>query len=180
MTKKVKVILSSVRTGRAGKSIADWVMKKSEEYDGDLDFELIDLKEVNLPFMDEPVPAMMSDEYVNEHTKKWSEMMKSADALVIVTPEYNHGYPPSLKNAFDFLYNEWKDMPVAFVGYGGGGATDSIRQMREIIAFLGMKALDDQVTIGQIWEAVDDEGNVKPETMRGDILNLFKQLEDAQ
>ena len=53
MTKQVKVVLGSVRTGRAGKAIADWVMKKSKEYDGNLEFELIDLKDLDLPFMDE-------------------------------------------------------------------------------------------------------------------------------
>ncbi len=177
MTKQVKVILGSVRTGRAGKVIADWVMKKSEEYDGNLEFELIDLKDVNLPFMDEPVPPMTSDSYTHEHTKNWSATIKAADALVIVTPEYNHGYPPVLKNAIDFLYHEWQGKAVGLVGYGGGGATHSIRQLREILVFTGMKPLEDQVTIGKIWEAVDKEGNVKPEYTRGDILDIFRQLE---
>ncbi len=71
-------------------------------------------------------------------------------------------------------------MPVGLVGYGGGGATRSIRQLREILEFIGMKALEDQVTIGKIWEALDEEGNVKPENIRGDLLGLFQQLEDAQ
>ena len=174
MSKQVKVILGSIRPGRAGKTIADWVIKKSKEYDGDLAFELIDLKEVDLPFMDEPMPPMMSDDYANEHTKRWSAMIKNADALVIVTPEYNHGYPPVLKNAIDFLYNEWKDMPVGLVGYGGGGATHAIRQLREILEYVGMKVLEDPVTIGKIWDAVDEEGNVKPENTRGNILEVFR------
>lgn len=179
MARKVKVILGSVRPNRAGKAIADWVMKQSETYEGDLEFELLDLMDVNLPFMDEPAPPMMSDDYVHEHTRKWSATIREADAFVIVTPEYNHGYPPVLKNAIDFLYSEWKDKPVAFVGYGGSGARDSIRQLREIIGFVGMKPLDDQVTIGQIWEAVDADGKVKEENIRGDIQSLFAQLEAA-
>lgn len=179
MTKQVKVILGSVRTGRAGSAVADWVMKKSEEYSGDLEFELIDLKEVNLPFLDEPVPARQSNNYTQEHTKRWSAMIAAADALVIVTPEYNHGYPPVLKNAIDYLYNEWQDLPVGLVGYGGGGATLSIQQLRVILEFVGLKALEDQVTISKIWEALDEEGNVKADNISGDILGLFQQLENS-
>lgn len=180
MASKIKVIIGSVRTGRVGKSIADWVMRRSRDYDGDLEFELVDLREVNLPFLDEPIPPRMSDDYVHEHTKRWSKMMKDADALIFVTPEYNHGYPPVLKNAIDFLYNEWQGMPVGLVGYGGGGATDSIRQLREVMEVIGMKALDYQVSIGQIWEALDEDGNVRPENTRGDIKELFRKLENTQ
>ena len=106
-------------------------------------------------------------------------MIKAADALVIVTPEYNHGYPPVLKNAIDFLYHEWQGMVVGLVGYGGGGATHSIRQFREILEFVGMKTLEAQVTIGQVWGAVDGKGNVKQENTRGDILELFRQIENS-
>lgn len=179
MPKNITVILGSVRTGRAGKAIADWVMKQTEQYQGDLVFELLDLKELNLPFMDEPVSPMASDDYVHEHTKKWSHMVKAIDGFVIVTPEYNHGYPPVLKNAIDFLYNEWKDKPVGLVGYGGSGARASIRQLREILLFTGMKPLEEQVGVGKIWEALDENGNVKQENIRGNIQDLFTQLENV-
>lgn len=177
MAAKVKVIVGSVRTNRVGKSVADWVMRRAQGYEGDLEFELVDLKEVNLPFLDEPVPPRMSDDYVHEHTREWSRMMQGADALVIVTPEYNYGYPPALKNAIDFLYDEWQGMPVGLVGYGGGGATHAIAQLREVMGVVGMKALDEQVTISQIWEALDEDGNVKPENTRGDLRTLFRKLE---
>jgi NAD(P)H-dependent FMN reductase len=180
MASKVKVIVGSVRTGRVGKTVADWVMKKAADYGGDLEFELVDLKEVNLPFLDEPVPPRMSNDYVHEHTRNWSKMMQGADALILVTPEYNHGYPPALKNAIDYLYTEWQGMPVGLVGYGGAGATQAIRQLREVMELGGMKALEYQVTIGPIWEAIDGEGNVKPENTRGNIQELFQKLEAAR
>ena len=176
MLPKVKVIIGSVRTGRLGKPVADWIMRQAENYHGKLTFELVDLKDVNLPFLDEPVPPKISDDYVHEHTRKWSQMMKEADALIVVTPEYNYGYPPVLKNAIDFLYNEWQDMPVALVGYGGAGATKAIRQLREVMKAVGMKVLDYQVTIEQIWEAIDEKGEVKPKHLRGNIQELFEQL----
>lgn len=177
MTKKILVILGSVRTARAGKAVADWVMNQTEKFTDKLEFELIDLKEINLPFMDEPVSPMSSNDYVNEHTKKWSKIIDAADGFVFITPEYNHGVSPVLKNALDFLFQEWKDKPVAFVGYGGSGARESIRQLKEVIVFMGMKPLEDQVGIGKIWEAVDPDGNIAEEHLQGDILDLFKQLE---
>lgn len=178
MESKIKVILGSVRTNRAGKSIADWVMRQTEKYQGSLSFELIDLKKINLPFLDEPVSPMSSDNYTHEHTKKWSKVIGEANGFVFVTPEYNRGYSPVLKNAIDFLYNEWKGKPVAFVGYGGSGARNSITQLRVILNFIGMTPLEDQVGIGKIWEAVDAQGNVKEQYIRGDILDIFSQLEN--
>lgn len=180
MTTKVKVIVGSVRTGRAGKTIADWIMKQAKKYNGGMEFELVDLKDVNLPFLDEPVPSRMSDDYVHEHTRRWSNMMKEADALIIVTPEYNGGYPPVLKNAIDFLYNEWQGMPVGLVGYGASGATNAIRQLREVMTAVGMNVLEYQLAISKIWEAIDENGDVKPESLHGDTKALFEKLEDAQ
>jgi len=177
MKKTVKIILGSVRTGRAGKAIADWVMKKSEEY-SNLNFELIDLKDVDLPFLDEPVPARMSNDYVHEHTKQWSKTIQEADAIIIVTPEYNSGYPPVLKNAIDFLYSEWNNMPVGLVGYGGAGGTNCLCQLIEVLNAVDMKVVDQKVTISEIWDAIDENGNVKPEKRQGDILTIFKQLEN--
>lgn len=179
MASKVKVILGSVRTGRVGKPVADWVMRRAQDYDGNLEFELVDLKEVDLPFLDEPLPARRSDEYVHDHTKRWSKMIREADALLIITPEYNHGYPPVLKNAIDFLFNEWNDKPVGLIGYGGGGATHSIRQLREVMELVKLRALEYQVSIAKIWEALDDDGNVKPESIKGNVHELFRKLEEA-
>jgi NAD(P)H-dependent FMN reductase len=179
MATNVAIIVGSVRQERVGRSIAEWVMQEAGKYEGSLSFSLVDLKEVNLPFMDEPVPPRMSSEYVHEHTRQWSAMMRAADALILVTPEYNHGYSPALKNAIDYLYEEWQGKPVAFVGYGGAGATNAIAQLRDVLDTVGMNALSYQVTIGRIWEALDDAGNVKQENVRGDLQQLFKTIEDV-
>ena len=177
MNKRVKVILGTVRSERAGLKIADWVMKEVNGYKGNLEFEFIDLKDLKLPFMDEPLSPMISDNYVHSHTKQWSQKIKNSDAFIFVTPEYNHGYSPVLKNAIDFLFNEWKDKPVGFVGYGGSGARDSIRQLKEVLEFIGFKVMEEQVGIGKIWEAVDEEGNVKKENIRGSLHTLLSQIE---
>lgn len=171
--KKIKIILGSVRSQRAGIKVADWVDSEVNSYKGSIDFEFIDLKEVDLPFMDEPVSPMVSDLYVHDHTNKWSQRINEADGFIFITPEYNHGYSPVLKNAIDFLYNEWQDKPVLLVGYGGSGARDAIRQLREVLHFVGMKPLDGQVGIGKVWEGL------KQENIRGDIQSLLTELEKS-
>ena len=95
MSKTIKVLLGSVRSQRAGKTIADWVLNKGEE--NAVHLELLDLKEWNLPFFDEPVPPMTAESYAHESTRKWSQAIEEADGFIIVTPEYNHGYSPALK-----------------------------------------------------------------------------------
>jgi NAD(P)H-dependent FMN reductase len=179
MTKKVGVIVGSVRTGRMGKPIADWIMKLGDAHDGELAFTLLDLKEIDLPFMDEPAPAMMTDDYAHEHTRRWSTMIKACDALIIVAPEYNGGYAPALKNAIDFLYKEWADLAVGIVAYSGGSPKNSILQLREILDKVGMNVLEETVTVGKVWEAIDEDGNVKPEHMRGNVIELFRGLESG-
>lgn len=171
--KKIKIILGSVRTQRAGILVANWVNEEAKRYQGQLDFEFLDLLDVNLPFMDEPVSPMASNDYVHEHTKTWSNTINDGDGFIFITPEYNHGYSPVLKNALDFLYKEWQDKPVALIGYGGSGARDAIRQLREVLNFIGLKPLDDQIGIGKIWEGLN------PDNIRGNLQELFNKLENA-
>jgi NAD(P)H-dependent FMN reductase len=98
--------------------------------DDALDFEIVDLREIGLPFLDEPETAARGD-YAHEHTRAWSRLVSSYDAFVLVFPQYNWGYPAVLKNALDFLYAEWRDKPVGLVTYGtrGGGRAATALQM---------------------------------------------------
>src|SRR5436853_2752676 len=102
---KIAIIIGSTRPGRNGKAVAKWVHEIARKR-RDAEFELVDIKEFNLPLLDEPMPPMMG-QYSHAHTKKWSAKIASFDAYVFVTPEYNHGTSGALKNAIDFLHNEW-------------------------------------------------------------------------
>lgn len=175
--KLVKIILVSVRDGRAGAKIAEWVLARAKEYSGKLNFEFIDLKEVDLPFMNEPVPPRAGGEYKYEYTKRWSEMIGEADGFIFVTPEYNHGYSGVLKNAIDYLYREWKGKYAGFIGYGGRGAKNAIRQLKEVFEVVELKTVDNQIGIENIWEAFNDDGKLKQDNIKGDINILFKELE---
>lgn len=111
------IIIASTRPGRAGKAIGDWVVAKAEA-DGRFDVRILDLKEIDLPFLDEPQhPA--KQQYQHEHTKKWSAAVAECDAFVLVMPEYNFFASAPLINALDFLKAEWKYKTVGFVSYGG-------------------------------------------------------------
>src|SRR3954470_10629806 len=95
----LQVFLVSTRPGRAGTPIAAWFRDHAARH-GKFDVELVDLADVNLPLFDEPTHPRLR-QYANEHTKAWSALVARADAFVFVTPEYNHGSPPSLMNALD-------------------------------------------------------------------------------
>lgn len=175
--KKIKVIVGSVRDGRRGIKVAYWVMDKASSYKGGLEFSLLDLKEVNLPLLNEPQSPRSSTDYKYEHTKKWSETIKETDGFIFVTPEYNHGYSSAIKNAIDYLYYEWKGKPAGIVGYGSKGAIYSTKQLREVLAMMGVNVLDKKVGINNISEAFDQNDVLKTENIDGDIEEMFGMLE---
>ena len=99
---KVAVILGSTRPGRNGEAVAQWVYETAKKRSNDAEFEYVDIKDFDLPLLDEPVPPSQG-QYNKDHTKTWSAKIESFDAFIFVTPEYNHGIPGALKNAIDFL-----------------------------------------------------------------------------
>lgn len=113
----LKIITSTTRPGRKGVVVANWI-KDFAITGGKYNVELLDLAEINLPFMDEPNHPRLQ-QYQHEHTKKWSAAIDAADAFIIVLGEYNFSFPAPIKNAIDYLLNEWKYKPVGFVSYGG-------------------------------------------------------------
>ena len=113
----LQVIVASTRPGRVGRAVGAWFAEEARG-DGRFEVDLVDLAEVGLPFLDEPKHPRLRD-YQHDHTKRWSETIDRGDAYAFVMPEYNHGYSAPLKNAIDFLWQEWNDKPVVLVPYGG-------------------------------------------------------------
>jgi NAD(P)H-dependent FMN reductase len=154
---KIKVILSSSRPARFAEQPGNWIMEISRQFK-DAEFELIDLAEVALPFLDEPVPAI-HNAYQNEHTKQWSKIINEADGFVFVTAEYNHGYTAVLKNAIDYLYHEWSHKPVAFVSYGAdAGGARAVDQLRAVAGHLSMYDITEHVIMPQYYLNTDKDG----------------------
>ena len=88
---RVAVVVGSTRPTRICPGIARWVLQAAQE-ESLLRYELIDLAEVNLPFLDEPLKAALG-KYKHEHTKAWSRVVSSFDGFIFVFPQYNWGYP---------------------------------------------------------------------------------------
>lgn len=142
---KIQIILGSTRPGRVGQSVADWAYQTIKQRD-DIEIELVDVADYNLPLLDEPLPAS-SGQYSKEHTKNWSAKIAEADGYIFVTPEYNHSVPGALKNAVDFLYNEWTNKAVGFISYGSVGGARSVEAWRLIVGDLQMADIRNQLML---------------------------------
>jgi NAD(P)H-dependent FMN reductase len=140
------IIVGSTRPGRAGAPIAQWFAARAKDHGG-FDVNVVDLAEIGLPLLDEPNHPRLRT-YTQQHTKDWSAIVDAADAFVFVTPEYNYGYPASLKNAIDYLHHEWQHKPVGFVSYGGVAAgTRAVQQLKQVVTTLKMLPVFESVNI---------------------------------
>lgn len=172
--KKIGVILGSTRPVRAGEPVAKWVIEKAQATNTQ-QFELIDLKELDLPLLNETNSAI-TGKYEHDHTKQWSEQIKQYDGFIIVTSENNHSFPASLKNALDYLLHEWSDKPVAFVGYGyTASGSRAVQHLRHVVNQLRMQATTNEVLIS-LPEVLAD-GSFKPTDSNEQALtDLVKEL----
>lgn len=171
---KIGVIIGSIRPGRSGKDVADWYLEKVANAEG-IDFELIDLADIDLPLLDEAYPPAMG-QYQNRHTKDWAEIISQYDGFVWITAEYNHAPPASLLNAISYLFNEWNRKPVAFVGYGNMGGVRAIEQLRMVAGELEMADIRLAVGIRNPWDMKDQNGVIKQELVYGDPVAQAEQL----
>ena len=142
---KCGIILGSTRPGRNGEAAAKWVYELARRRK-DAQFELVDIKDFNLPLLDEPIPPSRG-QYANGHTKAWAAKVASFDAFVFVTPEYNHATSAALKNAIDFVYREWNNKAAGFVGYGGAGGVRAVENLRLVMAEVQVATVRAQVAL---------------------------------
>ena len=142
----LEVVIASTRPGRVGEAIGQWFLERARA-DGRYRVGVSDLAELALPFMDEPNPPRLR-QYVHEHTRRWSATVERADGFVFVVPEYNHGFCASIKNALDYLHEEWAFKPVGFVSYGGVSAgMRGVQMLKPVLTALRMIPLNDQVAV---------------------------------
>jgi NAD(P)H-dependent FMN reductase len=143
---KIFVILGSVREQRFGEKPALWIRDRLSQ-DERLAVQLLDLRDFPLPHFDQPKsPLRVKDgDYGNPVANRWAQKIAEADGFVIVTPEYNHGYPGVLKNALDWVYIEWRRKPVTFVSYGNVGGARAIEQLRQVAVELQMAPIKSAV-----------------------------------
>lgn len=178
----VGVVIGSTRPTRICPDIARWTQQELGCCSA-LDYDLIDLAEVRLPMLDEPVRAALRD-YRHEHTKAWSRRIEACAGFVVVLPQYNWGYPAVLKNALDYLYEEWNDKPVTSITYGTRGGVRAANQMHEVFRGLHMRPLETRVEVSiaehhydDVWQLRDIETTMRP--YRGALARVDAEMTEA-
>ena len=158
---KLIVVIASTRPGRVGLPVGEWFAARARAHGG-FEVEVVDLAELRLPLMDEPNHPRLR-QYANEHTKAWSAQVGEADAFVLVTPEYNHGFTAPLKNALDYLHHEWQYKPVGFVSYGGIAAgTRAMQMLKPVLVALKLTPVMEAVNVPFVRQFIDDEEQFSP------------------
>jgi NAD(P)H-dependent FMN reductase len=143
---RIAVITGTTREGRFSERVATWVLGHLRTRAG-FEAELLDLRDHPLPFFDAPPPARAPRDYPSDDIARLGRALDRADGFIILTAEYNHGYPAVLKNAMDWTFVEWRRKPIAFVGWGNAGGARAIEQLRQVAVEFEMAPLRHAVHI---------------------------------
>lgn len=172
---KVLVMIGSTRPTRIGGAIGDWVAESARQA-GDWDVTVADLRELDLPMMNEPRHPRLG-EYEHSHTKQWSALVAQQHAFIIVLPEYNHSYTAPVKNALDYLSKEWQEKPVGLVSYGGLSAgLRAATALKPVLAAMRMVPLTDAVSIPSASQHVQDGVFVASDSATSSATTMFQEL----
>lgn len=175
---KTYIIVGSIREGRVAIKVAHWIFNQILALKHDhLEVEIVDLKEWNLPlFAGAHAPA--SGVYDQPKQQEWAEKIHNGDAFIFISPEYNHGYSPVLKNALDYLGKEWQGKPAAYVSYGATFGSRSIDQIKQVCTYMGMIDSEAVLQIRDIFQrnkTEDFEGNeFELNTLKSIVVKLMR------
>jgi NAD(P)H-dependent FMN reductase len=149
---RLTVIVGSTREGRFAPNVTRWFDSVARAHGG-FDVEVTDLADAELPTTLTRRPARSVETYLAQ--------LERADAFVVITPEYNHGYPAPLKQAIDLAYTQWQAKPVGFVSYGGmAGGLRAVEQLRQVFAELHATTVRDVVSLHNPWSLFDEDARV--------------------
>jgi NAD(P)H-dependent FMN reductase len=157
---KIGVITGSTRPRRNNEAVARWVYELARKRT-DAQFALVDIKDYQLPLLDEPLPPSLG-QYSQPHTMAWAATIAPFDAYVFVTPEYNHGTSAALKNAIGYLFREWNNKAAAFVSYGSVGGARAVEQLRGTLANVLVATVQAQVMLS-LFTDFDNLGTFRPD-----------------
>ncbi|MFL6100459.1 MAG: NADPH-dependent FMN reductase [Actinomycetales bacterium] len=138
---RIAVITGTTREGRFSEKVARWVVGFLATHAPELSVEVADLRDHPLPFFFGQNPARAPRAYPAPEVERLGQLIDRADGYLVLTGEYNHGYPAVLKNALDWFFVEWRRKPMAFVGWGNVGGARAIEQLRDVAVELGMAPL---------------------------------------
>jgi NAD(P)H-dependent FMN reductase len=171
----LKIITASTRPGRKGIHVSNWVIETARS-NPDFNVEHLDLKEINLPFLDEPNHPRFQN-YTQQHTRDWSKTISGADAYIFVIPEYNYGFTAPLKNAIDFLSKEWAYKTVGIVSYGGlAGGTRATQMLKQVLTTLKMMPVTESLPIPFFESHIKDGVFVTNEILTNGLHGMFQEI----
>ena len=174
---KFGIVIGSVREGRRGEEVAQWVYSIASQREG-VEYSVIDLAAFDLPLLtDATIPAAANRHYATAQVQAWSEAIDECDGFVFITPEYNHGIPGAFKNAFDSIYPEWNHKGLLLVSYGADSGVRAVEHWRTVAANALLYVTRGQVSLSNFAE-FDDDGRFTPDERRVDELaGCLDQLE---
>src|ERR1700712_623218 len=158
------LVVASTRTGRFADLPLAWLQERLGARN-EFDVEVLDARDHPLPYYDLPrPPALAHREYSTDAERAVGVRLDAADALLVLTNEFNHGYSAALKNLLDHFFAELRHKPMAFVGYGNVGGARAIEQLRQVAAELDMVSVRETVNIlGQQMAATRQTGAMPEE-----------------
>jgi NAD(P)H-dependent FMN reductase len=171
----LKIITASTRPERKGIHVSQWVIE-SLKSSPSFQVEHLDLKEVNLPFVDEPHHPRFQN-YTMQHTRDWSSKISEGEAYIFVIPEYNYGFTAPLKNAIDFLSKEWAYKTVGIVSYGGlAGGTRATQMFKQVLTTLKMVPVTESLPIPFFESYIKDGVFVPTEVLNNGLHGMFREI----
>jgi NAD(P)H-dependent FMN reductase len=178
---KLKIVMGSTREGRAGQAVMEWVQRRAESK-GDFDVELLDLRDWKLPMFAETLATIgdfSNPTYSAQIVRDWNRSIRDADAVIFITPEYNHAYSGELKNALDnvFVSQALRNKPAGMIAYSGGpvGGARAVEQLALVLVEAEMVPLRNSVLIADVANAFDADGEP---TLRVSDIALTVLLDD--
>ncbi|HEY8527145.1 MAG TPA: NAD(P)H-dependent oxidoreductase [Acidimicrobiales bacterium] len=181
------IVVGSVREGRFGPVVADWVADRAREHAG-FKVEVVDLADVELPLALPAVSPKGATAYPRPAgMAELTTRLEAADAVVLVTPEYNHSFPASLKAAIDWHFTQWTAKPVALVSYGGpSGGRHAALHLENVLTELHAVTIRDRLSFPNYFETfadgrpLDAEAAAYAATMLDQLAWWGRALRDAR
>lgn len=174
--KKIAILYGSSRPSKVGQHVAKWVENNADF--SDVETELINLEDQNLPIVPEATSPMMVENrnYQNESIQKWSDKISEFDGYIIINAEYNLGYTPLLKNAIDVLFHEWTGKAVAYISYGSYPKSTSTEQLRVVMSAFKSNQVEPTVHISPSYKVISEDGQIDSTGVSGDLNHIISDF----
>lgn len=164
----IPVVLGTARAGRSSEQVANYVVSVLEGRD-DITTELVDVKE---HVKDAITIPPWGEDGADKTGSAWKDIVGKSNALILIIPEYNHGYPGELKILLDSLWGHYKGLPVMMVGVSAGtlGGARVLDHVKPVLVEMHLTPIRESVTFSKVKEAFNDDGSIKDEKTT-DYLN---------